>query len=298
MEIEKRKQGKKTKFYLAQSTRIGKKVTKIRRYLGSNLTKKDIEKLLPKARVLLQKKMEEHKNPLLFELTAEEINLYRKYDSRIKISHLKKGGWKKFTEKFTYNTNAIEGSTISASDVNDILRKKSTPLNDEEVESVNVANALEYIKVTKEELSTKLMNKLHKLCFHGTKHFAGKLREVHVLIKDANGNIIHEGANPDELGELLKRLCKWYSLHKNVYSPLLLASVIHNQFEKIHPYQDGNGRVGRLLLNYVLLKHKYPPVNIYLNDRIRYYECLRIFDKYGDVKPTLKFLINQYKKQR
>ena len=92
-------------------------------------------------------------------------------------------------------------------------------------------------------------------------------------------------------------LAKWYEQHKNKYPPLLLAALVHNEFENIHPFQDGNGRVGRLLLNYVLLKHNYPPINIRFRDRQRYYKILQIFEKKNNIKPTLKFLISQYKKQ-
>jgi len=95
----------------------------------------------------------------------------------------------------------------------------------------------------------------------------------------------------------LEELCRWYEKHKRKYPPLLLAAVMHNQFEKIHLFQDGNDRVGRLLLNYVLLQHKYPPINIRLKDRGRYYKCLQEYNQKNDIKPTLKFLISQYKKQ-
>ena len=107
---------------------------------------------------------------------------------------------------------------------------------------------------------------------------------------------MHQGAPHREIENLIRELIGWYAKYSKKYPPLLLASVIHNQFEKIHPFQDGNGRVGRLLLNYILLKLNYPPVNIRLKDRSEYYKLLQIYDKTGDIKPTIKFLVSQYKK--
>jgi len=97
------------------------------------------------------------------------------------------------------------------------------------------------------------------------------------------------------ISSLLNELITWYIKNKKKYPALLLASIVHNQFEKIHPFQDGNGRVGRLLLNYVLLNKEYPPLNIRLKDRMRYYETLKKYDDSGDIKSTVKFLLFQYK---
>ena len=169
------------------------------------------------------------------------------------------------------------------------------PQND--LETLDVAKAVEFIKKTKDKITIDFINHLHLICFKGTKKFAGKLRDVEVVIKDGQGNIVHQGAPINRVRGLLQELCKWYDKYKQKYPPLLLAAVMHNQFEKIHPFQDGNGRVGRLLLNFVLLQHNYPPINIKLRDRMRYYKCLQEYDKKNDVKSTLKFLISQYKKQ-
>jgi Fic family protein len=134
------------------------------------------------------------------------------------------------------------------------------------------------------------------MCFKDTKSFAGKIRKVDVVIRDQFGNVHHRGAHPKRVNTLLKDLLDWYHKHKSTYPPLLLAAVVHNQFEHIHPYQDGNGRVGRILLNYILIQNKYPPVNVRQQDRIRYYETLQTYHKTGDLKTTIKFLLNQYKK--
>lgn len=77
---------------------------------------------------------------------------------------------------------------------------------------------------------------------------------------------------------------------------MVLAAILHNQFERIHPFKDGNGRVGRLLLNFILLKNNYPPINILLEDRAEYYKTLQEYSNKDELKPTLEFLISQYKK--
>jgi len=76
---------------------------------------------------------------------------------------------------------------------------------------------------------------------------------------------------------------------------LILAAVVHNQFENIHPFRDGNGRVGRLLLNNILTKNGLPPVNIELKHRLDYYHTLQEYEKNKDIKPTIEFLIKEYK---
>ena len=110
------------------------------------------------------------------------------------------------------------------------------------------------------------------------------------------GQILHAGVPKEELTGYLNDFIRWYDENKNKFKPIVLAAIIHNQFEHIHPFQDGNGRVGRLLLNFILIKNNYPPINILLEDRQEYYKTLQEYSKNDNLKPTLKLLINQYKK--
>ena len=294
MFLEVREQGKKKKYYLVHSYRVGNKVNRISRYLGSNLSKKNLIRLRKRAEELILEQVRERRT---FELSDYQLSEYKKYESKIQIHHLQKAlDWSQFTKDFTYNTNAIEGSTVEYEKTKELIEKKDIPENSDEVETVNVANAVEFIRKTKQEFSLNLVKKLHFICFDKTKPFAGKLRKVEVVVKDQAGNIVHRGVHSSQVEKLLKELVLWHQKHKRRYPPLLLAAVVHNQFEHIHPFQDGNGRVGRLLLNYILLKHNYPPVNIKLKARARYYKALRQFDKTGDIKPTLRFLASQYGK--
>ena len=294
MFIEKRKQGKKLKYYLVYNYRIGKKVKRISRYLGSNLDETTLKKLRKRAEKHIVEQIKEQ-NILEYELSDDELEYYKSFEDKFKIEHLQVD-WEKFTKDFSYNTNAIEGSTVVYSEVEKFIDRTEQPHNPEEQEAINVVEAIEYIKKSKEKLSVDLIKKLHQICFKSTKDFAGKFREVEVVVKDKFGNVIHQGAPHKDIIDLLNELINWYIIHKTKYPSLLLASVVHNQFEKIHPFQDGNGRVGRLLLNYVLMKHDYPPVNILMTDRSKYYMILQEYNASGDVRSTIKFLISQYKK--
>ena len=295
MFIETRDQGKKKKYYLVHSYRIGGKVKRISRYLGSDLTKKELEKINERAKELL---LEHIKEKHLFELNDDEIKELKNYEEKVNIKHLHKYlDWKKFTKEFAYNTNAIEGSTVSYKEAEKVIDKDKAPGDYDETETLNVAEALDLIRKTKQGLSLNLIKKMHYTCFKGTKSFAGKFRDIEVVVMEGFGNILHRGAPAKEVNSLLKELIKWYKKNNKKYPLLLLAALVHNQFEKIHPFQDGNGRVGRLLLNYVLLKQNYPPINIRLKDRREYYKALQDFDKTGDIKSTIRFFISQYRRK-
>lgn len=140
------------------------------------------------------------------------------------------------------------------------------------------------------------MLNLHKLCFEGSKSFAGEFRNIEVVIRNASGEVIHRGTPVKNLKKELDEFIVWYEQNKHSFKPLVLAAIVHNQFEDIHPFQDGNGRVGRLLLNFILLKNGYPPVNIMLRDRAEYYAVLKEYQGNDKLRPTLHFLIKQYKK--
>jgi len=293
MFIEKRKIGESIKYYLVHSYREGSEVKKVRRYLGLNLSNKKLETAKQKAEQEIKKELEQLNTEVFnFTLSKKQIEKLNKYD--IKIHHFDKKDWKRFTADFVYNTNAIEGSTVELSEVEGILHRK--PHNDEEIETKGVAKAVEFIKSTKQDFSVALIKKLHKLCFKGSKPFAGEFRNVGVVIRNIKGEVIHSGIPVSELNSSLKELVGWYKKNKKRFKPLVLAAIIHNQFEHIHPFQDGNGRVGRLLLNFVLINNKYPPVNISLEDRSEYYNTLQEYSKKHSLGPTMVFLVKQYKK--
>jgi len=289
---------------LAHSFREGGRVHKIRKYLGSNLPEKELKERKEKAEKLILEEINQYKiiqDPLQIELPQKEIEFVKKLESKekLKIFHLTESQWRIFSELFTYNTNAIEGSELNSQEVKEILEENKWPKKSKEdiSEAYGVNEAINFIRETKASFSLELIKHLHKIVFKNSKHFAGEFRKPgeEVVVRNGLGNIVHMGAPQSRVVSLLSELIKWYSKNRSKYPALILASVIHNQFENIHPFRDGNGRVGRLLLNHILLKHNFPPVNISLKNRAEYYRSLQSYEKNHNLRPTIDLILKEYK---
>jgi Fic family protein len=308
MYIEKRSSNGKTKYYLAHSFREGEKIHKIRKLLGIDLPKEMLEDRRKKAERLILDEIEKYKiikDPLGEDLSKEEIDFVKQLEkgANLKVIHLSKSDWEAFSELFTYNTNAIEGSELTNNEVKGIIGGDKWPKEkskEDIAETYGVNEAIDYIRKTNEHLSLDLTKELHKIVFKNSKSFAGEFRKPgqEVVVSTASGIIVHEGAPQSRVVSLLSELVEWYNQNKDKYPALILASVVHNQFENIHPFADGNGRVGRLLLNNILLKNGLPPVNIELKQRGEYYETLQEYEKNKNLRPTIEFLLKEYKETK
>src|SRR3989344_5234017 len=308
MFVEVREVGGKKKYYLVHSFRHDQKVRKIRRYLCTNLNKaklRDLRQVAEKQIIQRVNAFKKISDPLLEVLSEEEIQKIKELqdNSQFKVLHLSEEEWQRFSEVFTYNTNAIEGSELNQKEVKEILEKDKWPQDkskEDISEAYGVKEAIRLIRETKEHVSIEIIKKIHEIVFKNSKPYAGQLRPkgIEVVVRDGLGNIVHEGAPSEKVSELLKELVKWYSEYQKKYPPLLLAAVIHNQFENIHPFQDGNGRVGRILLNNVLLKHGLPPLNIELRNRQEYYAALQAYENGHDIHPTIELMLKEYRALR
>lgn len=305
MHIEVRMIGKRKKYYLSHSFRKNKKVKKIRFYLGINLSKNELARKRKRAEGVIKERIKKHEfihDPFYGVLSSQELEELKTLEAGgdVKILHLTEDDWAKFTHAFTYDTNAIEGSSVTASEVAGILEKGEWPEDRrkwEISETYGVAEAINFIRKTKEHISLKLIKVLHRIVFKNSKPFAGQFRAkgIEVGVVDALGNVVHKGAPSSEIAKLLKEVVNWYNENRKKYPPILLAAVVHNQFETIHPFQDGNGRVGRLLLNNILLKQNMPPVNIELKNRKEYYHALQEYQKNRNIRPTIELILKEYK---
>ncbi len=305
MHLEVRVQGGHRKYYLALSYRSAGKVRKVRVYLGADLTPGELDakrreaepKLLDRGRAA-----KALRDPFVSALTPSDLRELATLEpaGTHRIHHLSGLNWERFTQAFAYDTNAIEGSQVRKEEVAGILGGRRWPgerSKEEIAETYGVAEAVDYIRSTNEHLSVGLIRRLHKIVFRNSKPFAGEFRRPgeEVAVTDAEGEVVHEGAPSDQVGGLLRELVRWYTVNRDRYPPPVLAAVVHNRFEGIHPFRDGNGRVGRLLLNNILIRNGLPPVNIELRNRAQYYAALKSYEDEGDIRPTLELLMREYR---
>ncbi len=304
MHVETRKAGKGRKYYLAHSFRQNGKVLKVRHYLGANLVGSDIDVLRPEAEAAIRVRVAANRairDPFRTAISPAEL---RQLDGlepgrKIRVLHLSEADWSRFTEDFVYDTNAIEGSTVSRNDVAGILAKDRWPADKsrwEISETYGLADAISYIRGIRTHISSGLIRKLHWLVFRNSKEFAGDFRPtgVEVAVVDAKGDVVHRGAPSNQINALLNELVAWYVKNRKRFPPIVLAVVVHNQFETIHPFQDGNGRVGRLLLNNILIKNGMPPVNIEMKNRRLYYGALGEYQRNGNIRPSIELTLREY----
>lgn len=260
MHIVKRTKGRGEYFYLQHSFRKNGKVITRELYLGRKVPG-DIEeikaKLMVEAKEALSEKLEEIRDRF-----QEEWAMYPESARERQLQEI--------AIAFTYNTNAIEGSTITLEETRLILEDNvapSKPLKDIRETESHAKVFLGMLK-TKEKISEELLLKWHRDIFEETKpDIAGQFRNYLVRVGPY--------AAPDwhDLKELMKQLITFGNESK--LNPVEIAVRAHYMFEKIHPFGDGNGRIGRLLMNYILWKNGYPMLIIEYKKRESYYKVLQ-----------------------
>jgi len=189
-----------------------------------------------------------------------------------------------FILSLTYNTNRIEGSTLTEDETAAIIFQDVTFSNKnlvEHLEAKNHQSAVKYLlqhMVKGSKITEELILKLHSLLMNGIRDDAGSYRRHGVRIVGSNVPT----ANYLKVSELMKQLIK--DVNKKHDDIISHAAVVHSRFEQIHPFSDGNGRVGRLLLSAMLLRENLPPAVIKIKDKRKYLSYLRKSQLHGDFK--------------
>ena len=194
-----------------------------------------------------------------------------------------------FIVEYTYNSNAIEGNTLTLRETDLVLRGLTIaqkPLKDH-MEAVGHKEAFDYIsELVKEKvpLSESIIKQIHFLVLADKRDDRGVYRRVPVRIMGAQ----HEPVQPYLIEPKMEQLLIDFAESKEHIITKLAR--FHIEFEGIHPFIDGNGRTGRLLVNLELMKAGYPPIDIKFADRIAYYNA---FDEYY-VKNNLSAMENLF----
>ncbi len=184
-----------------------------------------------------------------------------------------------------YNSNAIENSTLSLDETEKILLQIDLDryINERELfEAKNLARVVTYInnKATKKELTLDAILILHKMLISNIRDdIAGRFRNKDEWVRVGN----HIAPDPKFVLDLLKEMLVEYQVSdaKNIVERVVK---LHLTFEHVHPFVDGNGRIGRVLINYALLRENYVPINIKFINKKEYYEAFQEFDKNGSTK--------------
>jgi len=287
--------------YLEKNVRTNGKWKKFSIYIGKrNLSKKQIQFLKRKYSKVLDRRVNSYLksiDPLLNLLSDRQIKkleeIKQKYgkDYKKMPPEGKQRYYEWFITQFTYNTSAIEGSTVTLRETGMILFDKITPSGKtlHEVREIeNHKKAFDFILSYKGDITKNFVLKIHKILTTDilSKENSGKFRKVQVYIR----GVETVPPKPQEVGKEFKKLMNWYKTGKKKYHPVIVASYFHSAFEGIHPFIDFNGRTGRLLLNFILMKNEFPTVDIKNKDRMKYYDALQKAQK-GNLEPFVNLIV-------
>jgi Fic family protein len=195
---------------------------------------------------------------------------------------------------FTYNSNAIEGNTLTLKETAIALEGitiDQKPLKDH-LEAVGHRDAFLYVQeITKNEveLSEYVIKNIHALVLMNHPEDKGQYRRIPVRIMGA----YTEPVQPYMIEPKMSELLAINEERKAGMTTVERIARFHLEFEGIHPFIDGNGRTGRLILNLELIRNGYPPINVKFTDRKRYYEAFDAFYRDNDAGAMID-LIAEY----
>lgn len=237
----------------------------------------------------------------------EKINAFRPIEPALQQTLQEK-----LRIEWTYNSNAIEGNTLTFGETAFFLREGLTsegkPLKDY-LEAHNHAEAIDGLKEVierKRDLTESLIKELHAVLLRGVEFTEAvgahnqkiqkpvspgqyKLRPNHVLTLSGK---IHHYTDPLHIKDEMEKLLTWYHQAGKAH-PVLKGALFHYRFVKIHPFDDGNGRLARILMNLILMQEGYPPCIVQRVHRKKYLECLETADVTGKTDPFVSFIADE-----
>lgn len=210
---------------------------------------------------------------------------------------------------WTYHSNAIEGSTLTLGDTIFFLQEgltvKGKPFKDF-IDAKNHAEAIDYlyeIIADGRQLTTSLIKEINALLLVGIEYtpaidhngkqtkkvvHAGEYKKQPNHVVQLDGDI-YKYVEPLQVTSQMEILLEWISANLETEHPVIVAAIAHYNMVRIHPFDDGNGRGARLLMDLILIKKEYPVAVIKVEDRKEYLDCLQLADN-GNLEPFVAFV--------
>ncbi len=284
-------------YVLAHSIRKGDKIIQKTKYLGKTLPPRERLEQLKRE---LMKEIKGKKYKYLSPKDIEEIEKKREeYNQEIKkLSQLeKKKNFKNFMIRYTYDSSKLSGIDVTLRQTYLILKDGIVPKDFKNLKTVkeleNHEKGIVAITQYRGKLDLRFIKKLHRILFFGVDdEIAGRLRSE--LKRDVKiGGTTYVPPRWSEVDKELDNFFKWYSSENRKLHPVELAALVHLKLISIQPFADGNSRLSRLLMNWILWKKKYPLIDIRIEDLEDYYDVL---DRY-QIEHKEKFFVRYIKKR-
>ncbi len=295
------KSKKKEYWVLIHSIRKGKKIIQKSRYIGKTLPKKArLEQL--KKEFLRELSVGRYKF-----LSVEDIKKIEKKKSEYKkkverLSPLEKEGrLKEFSIRYTYDSSKLSGLDVTLRQTFLILKKGVMPKGFKSLRTVkeleNHEKGIIAITKYKGKLDLKFIKKIHKILFSGVDDaLAGKLRSE--LKKDIKiAGTVYVPPKWNQLNKEIENFFRWYKAEKRKLHTLELAALIHLKIISLQLFTDGNSRLSRLLMNWILWKKGYPLIDIPIKDLENYYDVLDKYQIEKKERPFLNYIKKTYLKE-
>lgn len=199
-------------------------------------------------------------------------------------------------DEITYiqGTLFIEGIDLTKEETHLITYESATPKGKSLRQiygATNMKKAVDFRESHSGDITQNFIKKLHGIIMQNIEETVGEYRNLPVALRQTD----YVPTPPIFIQEEMAKLLEWYEANKGRVHPVELATVFHGKFESIHPFLDGNGRVGRELFNFTLDRHGFPPVLFYAEDRMEYLDAIKDanYERYGKLR---EFILNQYRK--
>ena len=292
--------------YIESTLRVGSRVHTISKYIGRGKISKGrinelIENHLPyfktrEKQLQLYSKKIKYPNIILTEKQRDYIDTLKdEYIAHKEaFSDIQKRNYEKtFLTKYVHNTTSIEGNTLTLGETDLLINKGIAPdgKKAQEIKEVtNMVNCIEYRKNQLADISMPFIKKINKILLNEIVETGGTFKKVQNYI--TGSDLIT--TPPLLVNNEIKELIKWYNDYKNSRHIIEVACIFHQRFVMIHPFDDGNGRTARELVNFILEKRGFPSV-IYKSKNVgKYYTALELGNQ-GDNKPLIELTLYDIK---